>query len=219
MLVIDAASCGQDPSSAHDQAFAWDCDMAGYYADPSTNHSVTAIPGLDFTRSFHPKTRGFTAAKVFIHQALKDVYIDSDADASAANQASVDWDRSNDDPHNPLVLLQQTVSIESRDVRFKLRVGMDGATAAASIIGLAGAGVQIAIKLVILAMLISTAQDRVSSIDNGISITSGVLQQLGKLMSQKLGDNGSVSLVKAAWRPQEPRQRSARGFLWKLRKG
>ena len=103
---IDAASCGQDPSSAHDQAFAWDCDMAGYYADPSTNHSVTTIPGLGFTRSFHPKTRGFTAVKDFIYQALKgmrkapavgtcmatvnpDVYIDSDADASAANQASV----------------------------------------------------------------------------------------------------------------------------------
>lgn len=80
--------------------------MAGYYVDSSTNHSVTTIPGLDFTRSFHPKTRGFTAVKDSIHQALKgmrkapavgtcmatvnpDVYIDSNVNASAANQASV----------------------------------------------------------------------------------------------------------------------------------
>ncbi|KAK4696445.1 hypothetical protein P7C71_g1469, partial [Lecanoromycetidae sp. Uapishka_2] len=67
---IDAASCGQDPSYAHDQAFAWDCDMASYYANSSNDHSVTTIPGVDFTRSFHPKTRGFTAIKDFIQLAL-----------------------------------------------------------------------------------------------------------------------------------------------------
>lgn len=41
--------------------------------------------------------------------------------------------RSNDDPHNPLILQQQTVNIDSRDLGFKLRVGIDGASAAASI--------------------------------------------------------------------------------------
>lgn len=98
---IDAATCGQDPSYAHDQAFTWDCDMAGYYANSSTDHTVTTIPGADFTRSFHPKTRGFTAIKDFIQSALKgirkapavgtcmaalspDVNIDSDTSPSPA---------------------------------------------------------------------------------------------------------------------------------------
>ncbi|KAL2040114.1 hypothetical protein N7G274_007017 [Stereocaulon virgatum] len=70
---IDAASCGQDPNYAYDQAFAWGCDMAGYYADPSTKHSVTTVPGLDFTRSFHPKTRSFTAIKDFVHRSMRAV--------------------------------------------------------------------------------------------------------------------------------------------------
>ena len=67
---IDASSCGQDPRYNDDDAFAWDCDMAGYYANPSNDHSITTIPGLDWTRSFHPKSRGFTAVKDFLHQAI-----------------------------------------------------------------------------------------------------------------------------------------------------
>lgn len=67
---------------------------------------------------------------------------------------------------------------------------MDGVSVAASIVGIATAGVQISIKLVTLATQISTASDRVSSIGNDISLTSGVLHQLGELMSQRTTDDG-----------------------------
>lgn len=62
---------------------------------------------------------------------------------------------------------------------------MDGISAAASIIGIATAGIQISIKIVTLAGQVSTASDRVSSIGNDVSLTSGILHQLGDLMSQK----------------------------------
>ena len=72
---------------------------------------------------------------------------------------------------------------------------MDGVSVAASIVGIAGAGVKIAITLVTLANQISTASERVSSIGNDISLTSGVLQQLGDLMTQKTsGDSTSILL-------------------------
>ncbi|CAD6570638.1 MAG: hypothetical protein ASARMPREDX12_003782 [Alectoria sarmentosa] len=67
---------------------------------------------------------------------------------------------------------------------------MDGLSVAASIVGIATAGVQISIKLVTLATQISTASDRVSSIGNDISLTSGVLRQLGELMTQKTTHDG-----------------------------
>ena len=74
---------------------------------------------------------------------------------------------------------------------------MDGVSVAASIIGIAEAGFQIATKLITLATQISTASDRVSSIGNDISLTSGVLRQLGELMNQnqKTTDDG-VSIFK-----------------------
>lgn len=62
---------------------------------------------------------------------------------------------------------------------------MDGVGIAASIVSIAGAGVQISIKLVTLATQMSTASERVSSIGNDISLTAGVLHQLGELMTQK----------------------------------
>ena len=70
---------------------------------------------------------------------------------------------------------------------------MDGVSVAASIIGIAEAGFQIATKLITLATQISTASDRVSSIGNDISLTSGVLRQLGELMNQnqKTTDDGT----------------------------
>ena len=68
---------------------------------------------------------------------------------------------------------------------------MDGVTVAASLIGIAAAGCQISIKLVTLATQISTASDRVTSIGNDVSLTSGVLQQLGELMSQKATSDGT----------------------------
>ncbi len=67
---------------------------------------------------------------------------------------------------------------------------MDGVSIAANIVALATAGVTIAIKLVTLATQISTASERVTSIGNDISLTAGVLHQLGELMTQKTIDDG-----------------------------
>lgn len=67
---------------------------------------------------------------------------------------------------------------------------MDRVSAAASIVGIATAGIQVTIKLVTLASQISTASDRVTSIGNDVSLTSGILHQLGELMSQKASDTG-----------------------------
>ena len=63
---IDAASCNSDPKYDSDEAFAWDCDMAVYYADPSTDHNVTTITAGRFIQAFHPKTSGFTSIKNFL---------------------------------------------------------------------------------------------------------------------------------------------------------
>ena len=70
---------------------------------------------------------------------------------------------------------------------------MDGISIAASIISIATAGIQISIKLVTLSTQISSASERVTSIGNDISLTSGVLHQLGELMTQKAtGDGASI---------------------------
>ena len=67
---------------------------------------------------------------------------------------------------------------------------MDGVSIASSIISIASAGIQISIKLVTLSTQISSASERVSSIGNDISLTSGVLHQLGELMTQKTTSDG-----------------------------
>ncbi|KAL9580862.1 MAG: hypothetical protein Q9203_006134 [Teloschistes exilis] len=70
---------------------------------------------------------------------------------------------------------------------------MDGISIAASLLGIGAAGCQVAIKLYTLATQMSTASDRISSISNDVSLTSGVLQQLGELMAQKsTGDGTSI---------------------------
>ena len=71
---------------------------------------------------------------------------------------------------------------------------MDGVSIAASIVGIATAGIQVSIKLVNLATQVDTASDRVSSIANDISLTSGVIHQLGELMNQKTTDSGTTIL-------------------------
>jgi hypothetical protein len=70
---IDAASCASDPKYDSDDAFAWDCDMAVYYADPTTDHNVTTITADEFTRSFHPKTSGFEMVKNYLIANIKKV--------------------------------------------------------------------------------------------------------------------------------------------------
>lgn len=59
----------------------------------------------------------------------------------------------------------------------------------ASVLAIATVGVQVSIKLIAFASQISTASDRSTSIGNDVSLTSGVLQQLGELMTQKATDD------------------------------
>ena len=65
---------------------------------------------------------------------------------------------------------------------------MDGVSAAASVIGIATAGVQISIKLITFSNQVGTAPSRIRLIGNDVSLTSGVLQQLGDLMHQQNGN-------------------------------
>lgn len=61
----------------------------------------------------------------------------------------------------------------------------DPLSVAASIAGIATAGIQVSIKIVTLAGQVSTASDRISAIGNDVSLTSGILHQLGELTNQK----------------------------------
>ncbi|KAL8858977.1 MAG: hypothetical protein Q9178_004458 [Gyalolechia marmorata] len=66
---------------------------------------------------------------------------------------------------------------------------MDGVSVAASLVGIGVAGSQIAIKLYTLATQISTASERITSISNDVSLTSGVLQELGEFMTRETANN------------------------------
>ncbi|KAL8917469.1 MAG: hypothetical protein Q9172_005836 [Xanthocarpia lactea] len=66
---------------------------------------------------------------------------------------------------------------------------MDGVSVAASLVGIGAVGSQIAIKLYTLATQISTASERISSISNDVSLTSGVLQELGEFMTRETANN------------------------------
>lgn len=70
---IDAASCASDPKYDSDDIFAWDCDMAVYYSDPTTDHNVTTITAYDFKSAFHPKTSGFEMIKKYLVANIKAV--------------------------------------------------------------------------------------------------------------------------------------------------
>ncbi|KAI4219602.1 MAG: hypothetical protein L6R36_008207 [Xanthoria steineri] len=67
---------------------------------------------------------------------------------------------------------------------------MDGVSIAASLLGLGTVGCQIAIKLHTLAFQISTASQRISSVSNNISLTAGVLKELGEFMTRETAKGG-----------------------------
>ena len=69
----------------------------------------------------------------------------------------------------------------------------DPLSVAASIVGIATAGIQISIKVVTLAGQVSTASERISAIGSDISLTAGILNQLGELTNQKI-TNGDHSV-------------------------
>lgn len=57
---------------------------------------------------------------------------------------------------------------------------MDGASIAASLLGIGAAGCQIAINLCTLATQITTASDRISSVSNDVSLTASVQPAVGR---------------------------------------
>lgn len=59
---------------------------------------------------------------------------------------------------------------------------MDGVSAAASIVGIATAGIQISIKVVTLANQIHTASERITAVGSDVSLTAAILHQLGDVM-------------------------------------
>ena len=62
---------------------------------------------------------------------------------------------------------------------------MDGISVAASILAIAGAGIKISVELITFATRVDTASDRIAAIGNDVSVTAGVLQQLGELLREK----------------------------------
>lgn len=68
----------------------------------------------------------------------------------------------------------------------------------ASVLAIATVGVQVSIKLIAFASQISTASDRSTSIGNDVSLTSGVLQQLEELMTQKATDDDDTGIFSQA---------------------
>ena len=70
---------------------------------------------------------------------------------------------------------------------------MDGVSIAASLICLGTAGCQLAIKLYTLASQISTASQRITSVSNDISLTAGVLKELGEFITRDTA-NGATTI-------------------------
>ncbi|KAL8726299.1 MAG: hypothetical protein Q9166_006801 [cf. Caloplaca sp. 2 TL-2023] len=72
---------------------------------------------------------------------------------------------------------------------------MDGISGPASILAIAAAGLQISIKLISFANQISNGQERIRYIGTDVSITAGILQQLGELMKKSPGDNDERTTI------------------------
>ena len=61
---------------------------------------------------------------------------------------------------------------------------MEALGAAASILAVAGAGIQISLKLIAFADQIGTAPKRIQDVGTDVSVTAGTLQELGELMEE-----------------------------------
>ena len=81
--------------------------------------------------------------------------------------------------HNPSLSLHLS-SFKTPSV-FSL---MEPVGAAASILAIAGAGIQISLKLIAFADRVATASKRIQDVGTEVSVTAGTLQDLGELMKQ-----------------------------------
>lgn len=70
---------------------------------------------------------------------------------------------------------------------------MDGVSAAASILAIATAGVQISIKLVALSSQVTSAAERINVVNTDVSLSCNILHELGELLSrEEQGDAPSL---------------------------
>ena len=68
---IDPVACKLDSRyNPTNPAFAWDCDVAQYFALPHAQQNLTTAMGFDASKWFHPKTAGFTVIKNMLGQEL-----------------------------------------------------------------------------------------------------------------------------------------------------
>lgn len=91
----DASSCASDPQYEADEAYAFDCDMAIYYASPGADKNAPTITGKDFVRSFHPKTVGFTQVKQYLSDKMTSVRVAPAQGACIQAPQNVDLNRLN----------------------------------------------------------------------------------------------------------------------------
>lgn len=71
---------------------------------------------------------------------------------------------------------------------------MEAVSAAASILAIAGAGIQISLKLIAFADQVGTAPKRIQDVGTDVSITAGTLQELGELMERNMPNKNSIGL-------------------------
>lgn len=71
---------------------------------------------------------------------------------------------------------------------------MEAIGATASILGIAGAGIQISLKLIAFADQVGTAPKRIQDVGTDVSVTAGTLRELGELMEKKLPNRKSAGL-------------------------
>jgi len=90
---------------------------------------------------------------------------------------------------------------------------MDGVSTAASIIAIASAGVQISLKLIGFASQVKRAQKIVNAIGNDVSLTSGVLHELGQPMKKKKPDQKVSIFSDGALRITQSSARTCQGIF------
>ena len=73
---------------------------------------------------------------------------------------------------------------------------MDAVSAAASILAIAGAGIQVSLKLIAFADQVGTAPERIQDVGTDVSVTAGTLRELGELMKKKTSSNKSTGIFK-----------------------
>ncbi len=71
---------------------------------------------------------------------------------------------------------------------------MEAVAAAASILAIAGAGIQVSLRLIAFADQVGTAAQRIQDVGTDVSVTAGTLQQLGELMKKNPSTKKSAGL-------------------------